>query len=349
MTLPRTFRLALTTALLATALAACSKEKSFVVVEVVSNGPMIEGVRHFGLDVHNGDFDDTLTYPKDVPGAPIKEWVVTSTAPVTLSVSFETSFAGLLDVAVTPKNGAGAELGYGVATAAIDPGHVTRVQVIVDPTKKRPPTGLKRADGGVDAMEPSCDPVSPTACGAGMSCDFNCDNSGHLAPMCHAAGSIARTQVCRTRGDCVVGAECLTDVCGVSTCQQLCRTDNDCAGVTGSRCLLQSDVPCGGTPTGIRICSEPCEPTGAATAGCAQGLVCIIVDVTNELTRCECPSTRGMRKEGEACTAGECSPGLVCDNATCRKLCRQDATVPCATPQRCVVPSGWRSWGVCRM
>lgn len=337
--------------------AACSKDQSFVVVEVVSSGAPISFCQQFLVDVHNGGFDDVLTYPAEGSPEATKDYVVASSPPVTMSLRFPTTFLGELEVAVTARNSAGIDLAYGMTTVTIDPGHVTRARVVIDPSRMRPRNGLRRTDAGAgdaratDAAVP-CDPVSATACGPGMSCGLGCGAGGMMPEtMCRMAGATPTGSACTARGECLPGAECLTESCGVSSCQALCHGDADCAAVTGSRCL-STVISCGAASTGVRLCSQPCDPRGAATTGCAAGLGCFIFE--NEITSCDCAGPMRVKNDGESCAmSGECMPGLLCVNmapsTVCRPVCRLGSTTDCAAGRVCepLTQPVFTTWGAC--
>jgi hypothetical protein len=306
-------------------LAGCSSDTSYALVSVLSAGGAFNDVAQLVVDVDNGSYHDTLSYPKTVGGTTYR---FDETAPLTFSVSYRaSSHSGTLDVGVTTLDASGARTGFGTGTAAITSG-VTKVSVTVT-RGAEPPAQDAGADGPNDAkrdLGPSCDPGEPaTACGGNQTCIVGCKADGGTAGMCVASGNKPPGALCNA--DCTLGSECFNFECGsgtpIRTCLRLCKNDGECAP---GRC--NTVIPCGTTPTSYRACSQACDPVGAAVAGCAAGLRCFMY--TGEVTNCDCPGVKRTGVDGTPCDNSDtCRAGFFCittaGTKTCRPLCRLDS------------------------
>jgi hypothetical protein len=288
---------------------------------------------------------------------------------VTFSVSFETARRGVLEVGVTPLSIGLQALAYGAGAQFIDPGHVARVTVVVVPGALPPATLDPRdggagdagaggaADGGVgDGASPSavftCEPTSPSTCGAGRTCFVGC--RGEMATgLCTMGGTTPAGGACTDNKDCEPGSQCFEFPCaGAATkprmCMRFCRQDGDCGA--DRRCF--TNVPCGTAPTTHKVCSHSCDPTGEATTGCPAGLHCFIF--RGELPDCDCRGRTRTGGDGEPCEdTSNCQPGYLCVSAgptgrTCRPLCRLDTGV-CPAGRACAKLSepDYKTFGAC--
>jgi hypothetical protein len=282
--------------------------------------------------MENGPFHDQLEYPA-TPRAPFRLGASEKDA-VTFSASFRTSHEGELRVRVTPKGAGGQVLASGEAVAAIDVGHVTRITVRV----------------ALRAAAASCDPTAPAGCGAGNTCFVDCSMNRMTAGLCTAGGTRKPGEACERNEDCVPGAQCFEFGCAGATkpkaCLQFCRSDAECGA---GRCSV--GVPCMDRMTDFRVCSRACDPTGAATTGCAAGLSCFLFP--GEIPDCDCRAPSRTGSDGQSCKdSRECQPGLLCVTmsgaGTCRPLCRLDDP-KCAAGTTCtrLVNPNFKSYGGC--
>ncbi len=258
------------TAILLSALAvACSEDKSFVVVRVLSSLP-IANVAQLGVNVTDGQYSEQLLYP-ETPQAATALLQLDPKTPVTFSVSFRPTFKADVTVDVEALDVAQAPLGRGTgAPQPLNLGGVTYTTVTVTP--------------------PTCDPMAPaTTCGDGYTCALVCDQNSQPNRLCFSAGRANPGEPCTDTTDCVPGSGCFefttcsTVAQPVKTCRKFCTSDADCGA--GSSCI--ADVSCGNASTSLRICSRPCDSTGDATGGCAPGLLCFIY--AGGITDCACP------------------------------------------------------------
>lgn len=180
-----------------------------------------------------------------------------------------------------------------------------------------------------------CDPVCNRGCGR---CDEKCSVApadGGLAcnkpaepivqlltDQCSltSPGTSAQTDNCGP-GQVCIAAEC------ANRCYQYCRTGTDCTNSTCSR-------DAGG---GYSVCDVPyvnCDPVrGVAGDGtqCPSAIQGCYLSATGSKTLCDCPFGQ-PKGTGISCVhSRECSPGLVCYNATglgsaCYPLCRLPTT-----------------------
>jgi hypothetical protein len=343
---------------LLSAIGGCQLGESYVVVALVSARGQIPNAAQFVVDIRSGNSTDRLFYPL-VPGGP---YALSIDTPVTFSVSFSSDHGGLVDVSVTALDGAGQPLGAGASQATIDSGYVTNVTVAIIPGLTAPPVldaGVMDApinDGGPDGADDGSSVTTCTAgrsvgsgCGSNQTCGILCRQDDSSIGLCEAAGTKAPGEICATATDCAPGSQCLMDVCGVRTCRNLCREAADCSA--GASCL--TEVTCGAsmTPTGVRICSQPCDPRGTAMNGCAAGLRCFLFG--NEVTDCDCVEPTRVGGDGVACeNSNGCQPGFICvtmaSTKVCRRVCRLDAP-DCAAGLTCdrLTDPTFSTYGAC--
>jgi hypothetical protein len=309
-----------TIALLLALAAACSDDKSYVVV-LVSSRPAIANVAQLRVKVTSGSLSEQLLYP-DTPRTATALLQLDSAKPVTFSVSLRASFTDDVVLEVQPLDTAGASLGAGISgPQRLNLGQVTYVTVIVSPP---------------------CDAMAPAAiCEAGQTCALVCDSDFQPETLCYAAGAGNPGDACADTTDCAIGSECFdftTPTCpapaqAVKTCRKFCNGTADCG--PGSFCL--TGVSCGQTSTSLHLCSRPCDPTGDATGGCAAGLLCFIY--SGEITDCACLDQSRVGAVGVACaTDADCQPGLMCvdrgGQRNCQTIC-QLSSPSCPTGKTC--------------
>ena len=256
---------ALTILLLALA-AACSEDKSFVVVSVLSPIHPIANVAQLRVKVTDGQHSEQLLYP-ETPLAPTALLRLDPTTPVTFSVSFRAVFKDDVTFDVEALDGAPTPAPLGRGTSAAQPlrvGQVTSARV---------------------ELAPTCDPVAPASCGANYTCALVCDQDSRPETLCYSAGNKEPGESCTDITECAPGSACFeykacsTAASPVKTCRRFCNTDTDCG--TGSFC--NTSVSCDTTSASLRICSRPCSPS----AGCAPGLGCFTYAAG--ITDCACP------------------------------------------------------------
>jgi hypothetical protein len=337
-------------------LPAC-KDDSYAVVSVLALSGTIEPVAQFRVYVGNDADADVLLYPKQ-PKQAGKTLVLDASRPVTFSVEFSRSRGGPVSFGVEALDPQGVVLGYGQSQAVIAKGKVFRVTVYLESKAVRPPeldggTGLDSGTvdvgagldgggpidgGGRDARDSSsalaCDPYQPAlACGAGKTCGLLCDPGKPAVGMCYAAGAGNPGSACDKNDDCLPGTQCFTFSavgCQVKTCLRFCNNDDAACGEPGAFCNVP--IQCGTTTPPFLACSRPCDPTGAASVGCAPGLTCFVYG--DDTTDCACA---GVGVVGATCTQNQgCSGELGCTG--------------CAAGTSCVVPAGAgaAATGTCR-
>ncbi len=326
-------------ALLAVAgLGACSADKSFALVTVLSAHGEFSRVTQFWVTVKNDSNVDQLEYPK--APSPLR---FNETEGHTFSVSFDASLTGLLEIGIkavglNEQNVPNSSLGYGDGSVAIDPAHTVKLTILIRPGASPPDAGMPQDAAAVDRVSTDaganrdaalmCEPTAPSAtCGAGSTC-IVCQKNV-VAGMCTKAGGKTTGELCDKNEDCVAGTQCFEFGCTVGgktlkTCMQFCKDDRVCGA--GARCA--TNVPCGAQASGFKLCSQPCDPRGAATTGCAAGLHCFIFP--GEIPDCDCATATRTSAEGTSCRdALDCQPGLLCVSSknvqTCRRICRLDA------------------------
>jgi len=332
------------------ALAGCGSDKSYALVSVVSSGGQFNDVAGLLVDVRNSSYVDSLAYRPKTPMVRFDE-----TTALTFSVGFKSSsHMGTLEVAVTPINLAGTQIGYGVGTAQIVDDNVTDLTVHVVRGAQRPggTDGGVPGDGGAPDGGLQCDPVNPTTCNGGT-CYLSCQANQPPTAMCIMAGSKRPGEACTENFDCEPGSQCFEFTsCGtmprIKTCLRFCNDDGMCGA---GKCA--TPIPCGMQATTFKACSQPCDPVGEAQQGCAAGLKCYVFQ--GELPDCDCASGTHVNDAGAACAdSNDCKPGLLCvsmsGSKTCRPVCRLDATTPtCAMGLTCtkLTDPDYKIFGAC--
>jgi hypothetical protein len=306
----------------------CSDERSYMVVKVRAQEGEYAGLTQFKVYVWRApDREAILFYPSTKAG-PFK---ISTTDVVDFSISFPTSYTGILKVKVEPLNDRSLPVGSGEAEQAIDPGEVSEMDI---------------------SVAVSCQPTKPNSCGAGKACYLGCTGTVPGGICRDSTGAKKVGESCATNGDCESGSQCMIFPCG-NMCMKLCETDADCAG---RNCY--TDIPCGtNTKTGVRICSQTCDPRAAQMMnGCLAGFACLIFP--KEIVSCDCPQTRPRGEDGMECTSfAECKPGLVCvgmggPKPICRPICkRSDNDCPtgrlCSVIQDPEMNTSYATWGAC--
>ncbi|MDX2022681.1 MAG: hypothetical protein SF187_20770 [Deltaproteobacteria bacterium] len=190
--------------------------------------------------------------------------------------------------------------------------------------------------GALDAGTPTtiCTPATAVGCTTGQACVLSCLASGNAATMCVPAGQKQPGEVCTGNAECAPGSQCYNRGCGISVCRRYCTQDAQCP-MAGT---CSNFVSCPNEPAaGARLCSQPCDPRGAAQQGCVTGLRCFVLP--GEVTDCECVTPQRVGVDGGACTTtGDCGPGLICVNTgvpVCRPICRLDQPTTCQAGRSC--------------
>jgi hypothetical protein len=333
--------------------AGCARPKSYVVLKLESGTPIAD-IRTVVVGVKQGDtLSASLSYDAD-PAIAIDD-----THPSDLSVSFSGGQSGAVTFHVTVFDRFNCKVGETVTdtTGVIKGGNVGEVIVALSAFG-----GCSTRDGGADASPgdafPGCDPVTP-GCGAGKTCQVNCTKG---VAECTAGGKGAPGASCATNADCAAGSQCFDysgTGCGVKLCLRFCNNDNGCGmgsasdgGATdagggaavGTRSLCAGPVQCSGTNTAYHTCTFGCDPrepaATAGSAGCPQGLSCLIVADMDQVD-CACAEKTRVGKDNAPCTSsGQCAPGYICNQMSnakvCRALCRCDASgMTCTAPNDC--------------
>jgi hypothetical protein len=305
---------------------ACSDD-SYAVISVLTYAGTIDAVAQFRVNVGNGSAVDTLVYPPQ----PSESLHLDTSHPVTFSVEFSTSRTGEAAFEVEALAKDGTVLGYGKTATTLAKGNVVNATVLVVKGALRPERETDAgvtSDAGTSSL--SCDPYAPAlACGANRTCGLLCSASQPAVGMCYAAGTKKPGDTCTSNNDCDPGAQCFTFTavgCSVMTCLRFCNLDDASCGEQGAYCNLP--IKCG-TTAQFEACSRPCDPTGAATTGCAPGLACFVY--ATETTDCACA---GLGTAGATCT----------QNSGCNG---EAGCLGCQAGLSCVVPTGSTS-GVCR-
>jgi len=313
--------------------AACSQDKSFVVVSVWSSGHPIDNVAQLRVKVTGGPQSEQFLYP-ETPRAATALLRLDTTTAVTFSLSFPATFKDDVTVDVEPLDAKQVSLGRGtVGPQPLRVGQVTSVSVSVDPL---------------------CDPMAPALiCNPGNTCALVCDSDSRPKMVCFSAGQgkpgdpCVDTTACASGSECFEFTTCSTVAQPVKTCRQFCNSDSDCG--VGSFC--RTSVSCNTTSTSFHICSRPCDPTGSATGGCANGLSCFIY--AGEITDCACRDPSRVGSVGVACDTDEnCQPGLVCVNRgsakSCQTICRLASRVcPDGTTCTRLTNPDYQTFGAC--
>jgi hypothetical protein len=315
----------------------CSDERSYMVVRVRALEGEYTGLTQFKVYVSRApDREATLFYPSVMAG-PFK---ISTTNVIDFSVSFPTTYTGILKVGVEPLDSNSIPVGYGEAERAIDPGEVSEMDISVVRGARVPEPA------------PICQPTKPNSCGAGKACYLGCTGTVPGGFCADSTGAKKVGESCATNTDCESGSQCLAFPCG-RMCMKFCETNADCAGRD-----CYTDIPCGAnTKTGVRICSQTCDPrTAQMMNSCLAGFACLIFP--REVVSCDCPQTRPRGDDGMECTSfAECKPGLVCvgmggPKPICRPLCKRSDN-DCPTGRVCTViqdpemNTSYLTWGAC--
>ncbi len=308
------------------AAAACSDDKSVVVVAVQSNAAPIVRAAQLRVRASNGGNAQDLLFPEQ----PRAEDALLTT-PITFSMSFQPKYKGTVTFKVEVLDPAQNVVASGESQPEqLSVGQITYATVWVSPI---------------------CDPLQPAvACGNGQNCAFVCDSQQQARTTCVAGGAASPGDVCGGLSDCAPGSECFGFTCSgtsIKTCRKFCANDSDCGA--GATCI--SILPCGVSQRQAFICSRPCDPTGSAIHGCVAGLHCFIYE--GGVTDCGCRAPTRTAEIGQACLGEEsCSPGLACveqgGQKTCRPLCAL-AAPSCPESSACteLINSVYKAFGVC--
>lgn len=203
--------------------------------------------------------------------------------------------------------------------------------------------------GGNSSSGTDCDPLRPSlTCGEGQNCAFVCDPQNQPKRVCLSGGSRSPGTVCNELADCAPGSACFQYSCSgtsIKTCRRFCSNDQGCG--TGATCSLS--FSCSASSEEARICSQPCDPTGSADDGCAQGLYCFVY--AGEVTDCACRPSSRVGANGQKCTSDDsCAPGSTCvdrgGQKTCRPICSL-AAASCPSGTVCTQLTGYRVYGAC--
>lgn len=328
--------LALTGLLGLLAFAGCADGKSYVLLTMrLDEASMpINDFATVEVTVSAGMLSDTLMYPAR-PGPTLN---LTAARNVTLSVSFSDSISGEAMLSVRLLNLAGAAVGFGTTGVTISSGRVAYATVNLSRMQVMPGDGGAPDGGDGDSQANfACTPATASGCQAGFTCGVSCLVSGDPAAVCIQAGNKQPGETCTGSGECAPGSQCFRDLCGVRVCRRYCNTDSECP--TGGSCFTQVECSMPPRPTGVRICSQPCDPRGQAKTGCAEGLRCFIFP--GEVTDCDCPRPAAeVKGDGEPCTdAKSCQSGLLCvtmgGSPVCRPVCRLDDPGTCGADRTC--------------
>lgn len=307
-------------------------------MSLANGAPPITGFARVQVTVSTGLLSDTLVYR----ARPDPVETLTGARDISLSVSFSDAIKGEASLAVVLLSDAGVPLGHGNTGVTISSGRVAYAVAEIFPgaPPAAPDAGQPDAlamDAGGDASPNfACTPSTALGCQPGFTCGVSCLVSGEPAALCIAAGMKQPGEPCSGNGECAPGSQCFRDVCGVSVCRRYCGEDADCP--TGGSCF--TEIQCSMPPraTGVRICSQPCDPRGDAKSGCAEGLRCFIFP--GEIADCDCVGAQRVGGDGEPCSdSGSCAPGFLCvtmgTTPQCRPICRLDQPATCAGGRTC--------------
>jgi hypothetical protein len=367
-------------ACLASAGAACSKPKSYMVLTLRSSDTApIAGVTEVVVTVsQTPSFSETLTYVSKTPFV-VNGGGDNGVRQGDLSVSFTGGHSGLVTLTVKVLDASGCVLGVrSDLGATIRQGDTASVFVGLEPQNScAAPTdgGVVDAGGGGDVF-PGCDPVPPTTCGQGQTCQIDCKTR---MGECTDGGTGAPGAACATNADCAPGSQCFDYTatgCPVKICLRFCNGDNGCqatgnsggadggaASPSGTRSLCQGSVLCSSGPTAYHTCTFGCDPrqqaAAAGTSGCPLGLTCLVVGDMDQVD-CACPGAKRTGTDGTTCTGGaDCAPGFICNimgtTQQCRGICRCDAvnmtctakTNDCPDGKLCTALQHDATFGVC--
>lgn len=331
-------------------LGACTQGRSYIVVALRAFGDPIPGVAQVRLQLSASGMVDDLTYGSK-PG-PMLE--LTSLADTTLSVSFSDAFVGKAMLSATALDATGNVLGYGEnPNVQIAAGRIAYATVLVrkgalPPAPNDGGANDGGSDAGADASLMMCTVGDVNACGANATCGLSCLGTNPTSK-CVAAGAKQPGELCAGPGECAPGSQCAQENCGPKVCQKLCRNNLDCSG--GATCFREQS--CGNNvPSGVRTCSQPCDPRGEAKGGCAEGLRCIVF--SQEVADCACVGATQFGGEGAACaTTGDCQPGTFCVSTsgalTCRPICKLSEPATCGPGRICemLTNPAYNTYGAC--
>ncbi len=324
-------------------LSACTEGKSFILVTMTLK-PQAMPIPAFAsarVVVAAAGQSDSLVYPARGGANEL-----TAARDVSFSVSFSDDLSGDASLSVTLLSATGNPLGSGTAAVLISPGRVAYATVEIDPNARPLDTdagvldGMQQTDGNGDAQPFfACTPHNFAGCGPNQTCGVSCMVSGEPQSICMAAGMKQPGELCTGVGDCAPGSQCFEDKCGgdsVRVCRRYCSNDADCP--MAGQCFKQIECSMPPRPTGVRICSQPCDPRNDAKLGCAEGLRCFIYP--GEVPDCNCVSAQRVGGDGADCVDfGSCQPGLLCvtmsGTPVCRPICRLDAPTTCQAGRTC--------------
>lgn len=331
-------------------LAGCAADKSYAVVTVATAQGEMTGIAQFVVYVTAGTTRSTLYYPQS-PNTDPAGYRLTPTESIDFSVSYETSFAGLLRIGVEPRDRLSGPLGYGASEKTIDPGHRIDLSVAVvqgalaPPVGSEPDGGVPQGDAADDGGVTGCNPLSPVAaCGVGKTCTVSCTTPP--VGVCATAGMGKDGDLCTSNRDCEPGSQCFTYGCG-RVCRKFCSADAECPAGSCDR-----TVSCGAQPTSHRFCSQACDPRSSAVATCKGNFRCLLF--ANEKAACDCADAARVGGDGVACqTTANCMPGLMCvmmgtPQPVCRPICKLSEG-DCAAGRLCteLVEPRYLVWGAC--
>ncbi|MDX2021611.1 MAG: hypothetical protein SF187_15310 [Deltaproteobacteria bacterium] len=332
-------------------LGACTQGRSYIVVALRAFSDPIPGVAQVRLQLTASGMTDDLTYGSK-PGPMLELTQLTDT---TLSVSFSDAFVGKAMLSATALDVSGNVLGYGEnPNVQIAAGRIAYATVLVTKGAKPPVQndgGVSdggSSDAGADASLMMCTVGDVNACGANGTCGLSCLGDKPTSK-CVAAGTKQPGELCTGPGECAPGSQCAQENCGPKVCQKLCRTNADCAN--GATCFREQ--VCGNNvPSGVRTCSQPCDPRGEAKAGCAEGLRCIVF--SQEVADCACVVSTQFGGEGATCqTTGDCQPGTFCvmtgGALACRPICKLTEPATCGPGRTCekLTNPVYNTYGAC--
>jgi hypothetical protein len=340
--------LVLAASILLAGLAACSNNRSFVVVHLRSDAEGVSFTDIQRIDVtvsQNGGPTKSLSY--DADGITID-----FTTENDLSLNFSPEQSGAVTLTIDAIDGKDCTVAHATTTAVLRKGGTAQVTAKLFAFNSCTPRdgGPPPADG---AVLPGCDP-SGTACGAGKTCQVKCSSNPPLNE-CTPAGTGTHGATCKTNADCEPGAQCFkyaSPNCSVSVCLRYCADQAQCepapadggaadAGI-GTRSLCVGPVQCGSLLTAYHTCSFGCDPRESALAAnrCPAGLSCLMVGDMDQVD-CACPEPSRVGTDGADCTGGAvCAPGFICNMMggvkKCRAVCRCDASNGfCSAPNDC--------------
>jgi hypothetical protein len=350
---------ALAVSLMAVAWGGCSEDKSYAVVTVRMAEGELTDISQFLVYVRTGATNSILYYPASPNRDPVG-YRLTPSESIDFSISFASSFSGLLTVGVEPRNRLDNPLGYGATERQIDPGHRIDLDVKVvlgalapvgggtldagaTPDASVPDGGDAGGDGGA-----GCTPAGAAGCAAGTTCTVVCPTTPALTAVgvCSRGGTGKDGDTCRSNEDCLPGSQCFIYGCG-RVCRKFCTADAECPDGGCDR-----RVSCGGQPTDFRFCSQSCDPREKAPNTCKGNFRCLLF--ANERASCDCVEMTRTGNDGDPClnTAG-CKPGLMCvamgtPQPVCRPICKLTEG-DCQAGRRCteLVEPRYVTWGAC--